>query len=125
MSVDNVLELLLCVLSQTSEAAKRKEWDMRRCKQNAASSVFHSRTWDCYISPLYLLQEELGALVMTEDRHGNVSMQWRFITLMETFGGMDPRCLLPSSPYEPTPAVQAVWKGSCTSVEDFMEQVLK
>lgn len=74
---------------------------------------------------MYLLQEELGALVMTEDRHGNVLMQWRFTTLMETFGGMDPLCLIPSSPYEQTLPAQAPWKGSCTSVEDFMEQVLK
>lgn len=87
--------------------------------------MFYSRMWDCYILPVYLLQEELGALVMTEDRHGNVLMQWRFITLMETFGGMDPLCLLPSCPYGQTLPAQAAWKGSCTSVEDFMEQVLK
>lgn len=73
----------------------------------------------------YLLQEELDASVKTEDRHGNVSMQWRSITLMEIFGGMDLLCLLPSSPYEQTAAVQAPWTGNCTSVEDFVEQVLK
>lgn len=94
-------------------------------KNRAASNVFFSRTWDCYIWPTYLLQEELGALVVTEDRHGNVSMQWRFITLTETFGGMDLLCLLPSSPYEQTLPAQAPWKGSSTSVEDFAEQVLK
>ena len=101
---------------------------MRICKQKIMQPItyFSVKACGCYSSPRYLLlQEELGASVVTGDRHGNVLMQWRFIILMETFGGMGLLCLLLSSPCEQTLQAQALWKGSCTSVEDFMEQVLK
>lgn len=101
---------------------------MRTCKQKMMQpAMYFSAEPGTAIFDLCILflQEELDALVVTGGRHGTVLMQWRSITLMETSGGMDLLCLLPSSPYEQTLPVQAQWKGSCTSVEDFMEQVLK
>lgn len=77
----------------------------------------------CLISMYLPPQVELAAWVETGGRHGNVLMQWRFITQMETFGGMGLLCLLLSSPYEPTLLMLALWKGSSIFAEDFVEQV--
>lgn len=104
---------------------------MKTCKQNKQKKMqpamyFPSEPGAATFDLRVLFpQEELGALAVTGGRHGNVLMQWRFITLMETSGGTDLLCLPPSSPCEQTLPVQAAWKASCTSAEGFMEQVLK
>ncbi|XP_025052606.1 kelch repeat and BTB domain-containing protein 12 isoform X4 [Alligator sinensis] len=76
-----------------------------------------------YVMGGWTPQVELAAWVETGGRHGNVLMQWRFITQMETFGGMGLLCLLLSSPYEPTLLMLALWKGSSIFAEDFVEQL--